>query len=322
MLCSSNKMKKAANLLISSVVLMAFLLTFSSCSKDEKKKKETAKVSFDITIQTVGEDEGSIFIPYQIEDGPIADDATLSFDLSGTATLDEDYEFFGWDEDGVYLTLIDDDIFESDETIVVSITEGNKVDISSPNTHTATITNNDPVPGLQIDLTWDDGATGDVDMDILVWRETAPGSVDFEPLDEYFADAISFSSPESTFIPATENDGIYAISYTYYEGSNNSLDFDVTISSVGGTINGAGSSTSFSGTYTLANINEWDVTQTAYLAQFYEKVGTNYVSLTGIDIPSSGSRIKPFNISSVKSKQEPVSKKVTVRKSRHLELKR
>lgn len=285
-------MKKLASLLVFSVILA----TSFSCSEDEKKK--IAQISFDGASQTVNEDEGFIFIPFDVNDGPIDENAELSFEASGTATLDEDYVFEGWDEDGVYFTLVDDEDFELDETLVVTISDSEKVNISSPDTHTVTITDNDPENfDLVIDLTWDagSGTPGDVDMDLILWR--------YDPVGDQFIDidaSAEFGTVfESVTLPGSAVDGTYGLTYQYYSGTSNNLDFTVTFSTENGTLEGTENELVFTETYTLNNVN---ATTTVFIEQIFDKVGTDYNNFSTIDVPSSGSRIKPFEIPFKKTK--------------------
>ncbi len=305
-------MKKTTNLLISSVVMIAFLLTFSSCSEDEKKKK-TAKVSFDINSQTVSEDEEFIFVPFDVEDGPIDVDAELSFEVTGTATLVEDYVYDGWDEDGVYFILVNDNTFESDETFTVSITEGEKVNIGSPSAHTVTIENDDvdTGPNLKIDLTWDagSGTPGNVDMDLILWK--------YDPIGDVFNDidgSAEFGTVfESLTLLATEEDATYGLTYQYYEGSSDNLEFTVTFVTTDGSIEGTENELVFSETYTLDNVNS---TSTVFIEQIFDKDGTDYNNFSAIEVPTNGSRLKSFKIPSLKSIQNTTSKKITATKTK------
>lgn len=290
-------MKKLTSLLVFSVILT----TIFSCSEDEKKK--IAQISFDGINKTVDENAGTIFIPFDVNDGPIDENAELSFEASGTATLDEDYVFEGWDDDGAYFTLVDDDIFESNETLVVTISDSEKVNISSPDTYTVTITDNDADFDLVIDLTWDagSGTPGDVDMDLVLWEYDPVGDV-FTDIDGSFQIGTAF---ESVTLPGTAVNGTYGLTYQYYEGTSNNLEFTVTFSTENGTLEGTENELIFTETYTLNNVN---ATTSVFIEQIFDKVGTDYNNFSLIDVPPSGSRIRSVEVP-FKFKKTTVSKK-------------
>lgn len=291
-----------------SIILLTVVITFSSCSDDEEKK--VAEVSFDGTSQIVNEAEGFIFIPFDVDDGPIADDAELSFEVSGTATLDEDYIYDGWDEDGVYFILVDDDDFELDETLILEITDSEKVNISSPDTHTVTIVDNDTDTDLVIDLTWNagGGTPGDVDMDLILWE--------YDPVNEIFSDiaaSAQFGTAfESVTLPGSAADGTYGLTYQYWEGTSNNLQFTVTFTTENGTLEGTEKELVFSETYTLNNVNS---SSNVLIEQLFDKVGADYNNFSIIDVPVSGSRIKSYEIP-LKGTQAPNQKTIISGKKR------
>ncbi len=297
-------MKKAANLLLSVMVLTVFVLVFSSCSEDEKK---TAEVSFDIPTQTVDEDAGQILIPYEIKNGPTDEDATISFSFSGTATEDEDFAFTGWDDDGVVIELLDDNSFESDETIIVTMTSGDNVDIGQADTHTVTIQDND-FADLEIELTWDagSGTPGDVDMDLILFKYDPVGDV-FDFVD---ASAESGTVFESLTLSSNETEATFGLSYQYYSGSSDNLTFTVTFTPTEGTLEGTDDELSLSATYTLDNIN---ATQNVIIEQFFDQEGSDFNNFSVIDVPEAGSRIKTFKIPSRKEQKNSATR-ITTRK--------
>lgn len=299
-------MKKVTNTLISAALLLVLLLSYSSCGDEEKK---TASVSFATISQDVGEDEEEIFIPYDIENGPTADNATISFDFGGTATLDVDFEFLGWNDDGLYLTLIDDIDVETDETIVVTMTDSENVTVSS-SPHTVTIEDDDVDTGtnLKIDLEWDsgDGTMGDVDMDLILWQYDAIN-------DEYdFIDAAAgTTSFETLTLFAADPNGIYGLTYQYYDGTSNNLELIVKFTTTDGTIDGTLHQRTFTETYTLANVNP---TLDVFIEQELQKAGTNYTNFTAINVPTTGSRSKSVILPPIKAKQNTESRRVSVKK--------
>jgi len=296
---------KKIHLPLISAILVVLLTIFSSCGDDEK---EVAKVSFDTISQSVGEDEGEIFIPYQVQNGPIADNATLSFDFSGTATLDEDFELSGWDDDGVYLTLFNDNTVESDETIIVTIASGEKVDIGQTDTHTVTIEDND-FADLEIELTWDAGAgtPGDVDMDLILFKYDPVGDV-FDFVEASDAVGTVF---ESLTLSSNEPEATYGLSYQYYSGSSDNLTFTATFTTTDGTLEGTEDELSFSETYTLDNVNP---TLNVFIEQTFDQEGSDFNNFSTIDVPAVGSRVKSFKIPSIKQVKKSVTRSITLKK--------
>ncbi len=296
-------MKKAANLLLSVMVLAVFISAFSSCGEDEKK---TAEVSFDISAQTVDEDEVEIFIPYELKNGPTDDDATISFSFSGTATEDEDYVFTGWDDDGVVIELIDDNTVESNETIIVTMTSGDNVDIGQADTHTVMMQDND-FADLEIELTWDagSGTPGDVDMDLILFEDTGVG---FDFIGASDAGGTVF---ESITLSSSESEASYGVSFQYYSGSSDNLTFTVTYTTTEGTLEGTEDELSFSETYTLDNVNP---TASVYIEQTFDQEGSDFNNFSAIDVPDEGSRVKSFKFPSQKGQKNSVTKRITVKK--------
>ena len=145
--------------------------------------------------------------------------------------------------------------------------------------------------GLKVDLTWEasDLTTSDVDVDLLVWRETAPGV--YTAQGGLWSAIIGYSF-EFTFIPANETDGKYALSYVYYSGSSNNLKVKADFRSYKGNINGTSNIASYTKTYTSANLNTYSDPYTVpmVVAQTFIKSAGDYQNLSDFNVASSGSR--------------------------------
>ena len=134
---------------------------------------------------------------------------------------------------------------------------------------------------------------GNVDMDLFLWYEFPAGSGEYEFIDGAFSIGTTF---EQLFLPSnslsSHPNGVYGLGYNYYEGTSNNLAIRANFRSFGGNIGGTSNRTSYTATYTLANINAWDETEDFHVVQYFEKSGSNFINFTPITVPSSGSRSK------------------------------
>ena len=155
--------------------------------------------------------------------------------------------------------------------------------------HTLTMEDEDErsLARLVISLNWDagNGTMGDVDMDLLVWYQSAPGAYTLK----FIGDNVG-QVAESISVPANEADGKWGISYVYYSGTSNNLQVTASFRSYKGNINQVSNRATSTATYSLVNKNAWDVTQQYRIEQFYDKTLANYNNLTAISVPTSRSR--------------------------------
>jgi len=98
-------------------------------------------LSFGVTSATVAESAGTIIISVNFS-APVAGDITLKYRTRGRATLGSDYRVAQVSNDLV-VTIIDDEIHESTEMIVLTLTESEDYLITAPSTYTLTITDDD-----------------------------------------------------------------------------------------------------------------------------------------------------------------------------------
>jgi hypothetical protein len=230
----------------------------------------------------------------------LPDGVTVSYSISGTATQGADYTYVQ-NQNGLVITTNTDEIYDPNETVIIELTgfSGNVV-VGTQKIFTLTIIDEDESqdPRLEIKLTWDanGGSPGDVDMDLLVWFETSPGTYTSKgnlwSAEGGFPPGTPF---EATSIPANETNGKWGLSYVYFSGTSNNLKVKVNFRSYKGNINGTSNRASFEATYTLANINNnYDVFFDSgdVLAQTYIKASGNYTELGPIFVAPSGSRQK------------------------------
>jgi hypothetical protein len=226
---------------------------------------------------------------------------TVTYTITGTATQGTDYTLTQ-NQNGFVITTLKDEIYDPNETVIIELTSvtGNAV-LGATKIYTLTITDEDEsLPaGLKISLSWEaeDGTAGDVDMDLLVWFESAPGV--------YTSKGSVWSAEigtqfESTTIPANETNGKWGLSYVYYSGTSNNLKVNVDFRSYKGNINTTSNRASYTATYTLANVRgDYDVifdAGTDIIAQSYQKNNANITDLTQITVATTGSRTKPVTI--------------------------
>lgn len=223
---------------------------------------------------------------------------TPVIEFGGTATNGTDYTFT-MDDKEITFTVHDDFIYDPNDTLIVELTgfDGN-VNVGSKSTHTIAITDKDQsaAPGLRVELRWDvDPVTsgnqpGNVDMDLFLWIEDPPGSDEFSLIDA----SIQINGFEAVFLPSNNPtnypNGKYGLGYNYYSGTSNDLKVNATFKVFKGSIDGGENRKESTATYTLANINEWDVTDDFYIVQFFEKGNANFNNFTNIAVPVSGSR--------------------------------
>jgi hypothetical protein len=129
---------------------------------------------------------------------------------------------------------------------------------------------------------------GDVNMDLLVYTNNT------------LAAASTFSSAttpvEFITIPGGFPPRTFGLSYVYKSGTADDVDFKVELYNFGGTYTTTTGTSNpllqFSGSYTLQNKNDYNPSApTSQITQTMVKDGLNFTSVSGLTIPSSGSRI-------------------------------
>ncbi len=281
-----------SRLMLSFLLLGASTLFFSHCSEDEK----LPQIGFSAATSSVTEG-GTITVPFTMT---LPNGVNPELSLSGTATQTSDYTF-SISSSGITFIVKDDDVYDANETIIVTITGfDGKAEVSAQSIHTITVADIDEnkAPGLQVNLSWNAGAggPGNVDMDLFLWVEVPAGSGEFFVVDISADIGTVF---EELFLPTDDPqlpNGLYGLSYIYYEGTSNNLTFRADFRSFKGNINATSNKASFTAVYTLANINAWDVTEEFHLAQIFTRTGNNFSDFSPIDVPASGSRYRKLQM--------------------------
>jgi hypothetical protein len=320
---------------VGSVSIIILMVQIISCKDDEIP---ITGIAFELADQEVTESDGSpeSFHPEIDGDGRViqvklafdrelAGDAVITFSLAGTALQEEtddelnDFEIqatgdmmsiseeeitilkgateasfnilifedlsFEYDED----VLNDDDV--SFETIVITLGSviSGPVKLGEQFEHTVKILEDDAVAFLQWEAQDMEPDDAEVDMDILIWLNGAIVWGGVQPGPNF----------EGINVPAGLGEGEFGVSYTYYSGNSDDLNFAGILFNTAGSLNGDrytypdDDPLIFEGNYKLANINPWDseTGTNPLIAQTMVKSGIDYSEISEIEPFTSGSRV-------------------------------
>lgn len=232
---------------------------------------------------------------------PLPVGTTLSYNVSGTAIVGEDYTITQ-SQSGFFVTTKKDEVYDHEETIIIELTEfSGGIPVDANGLFTLTIFDEDATEAgrIEISLSWnvEAGGPGDVDMDLLVWYQTSPG-VFISKGNLWSTEGGSpVGTPfESTIIyDGVEPSGKWGFSYVYFGGTSDNLDVTVKFRSYKGNINQTSNQVSFIAAYTLANQNnDYDQLFDSgdILAQTFIKTGNDFTDLEPIFVAPAGSRNK------------------------------
>jgi hypothetical protein len=294
-------------------------------TEDEATESDGTESSIHPDLTSLG--EGRDIEVKIVFDKETADVAVIKYDVSGSAVLNNpsgnavnDYTLVAGDgisdldddqftvekgvkEATIIVRLFEDFSFEYDETDglketveleLQSVVSG-PVQLATQNTsYTLTVVEDDPVFLLQwtVDGSSEAADVNTVDMDLFVWQD---GQV-VNRSDYNNATGEQELPYEGLYIPAGFPDGTYGLSYTYYSGESDDVDF---VAIMFGTLNGETYSydeeedyLTFQGTYTTANINKYDESEIApKIVQTMVKDGINFKDISAIEEPAEGSRV-------------------------------
>ncbi len=293
-------------------MLAAMSIWLPSCKEDEPPVPP--KLSFAEKELTVKESDGEIEIELVL-DKPAAQDIEITYSLGGTAVEKvqassnqaHDYEITskyleveieaGQTTGIITLRLLSDFGIENDEVIEITIEEVDDegIEITRDDEINITVQQED---GLIVVLEW--GVQSgenykDVDMDLFLWAEDETSNLG---LTNFGSFSPSTQSPEFFFLPtAPLEDGNYGLSCTYYSGTVEPMNFQVSYIKL---VNGDDVSTiTKKGTYTLANLNEWDTEagMDPVLAFTFRKAGSDFTDFSEfLGAQASGSRTRTAKI--------------------------
>lgn len=325
---------------ISSMMVVLGVMLVSSCKDDEKPK---SKISFAQEGMEITESDGTMasFHPLLVTGGkgrdidvkvlldrPLDETAVIAYSVSGSAKKNTasdigNYEIKGSSdyitigpgatEAAITITVFENFGFDAESetnpfvTVVLtldSVVSGPaELDQGAQNIFTLTIYEDDTI----VFLTWDNGTegqVGDVDMDMWLWLD------DPDTPEEDFGNLGGSASEDSDFegllIPAGFPNGTYGLSYTYYGGTSDDVNFYVSLTNLGGNLNGGTTPLEFQSSYTQANINVYDDDSSPnhkgppQIVQTMVKDGFHYQDISDIVTVDGTSRqntsvIKSFN---------------------------
>jgi len=283
-----------------------YILFFFTGCQHEEIPSPLPKVYFHGYKKTITENANGSYNIIVMLSKPAEYPVKVHYTVSGTATENEDYVFVNRDIEFMEGDSVRYFIFKSmhdsrdewNEDIVITLTEvENDIAIidTTRNTYTVEIRDSNR-SDLNILLRFGPGRyyKDVLDMDMILWRESSPNTDTFE-----MVATSAYRNTEDTYAHRGENillsglekDGLYALSYIYYEGTYDSLNFRVIFStSEESTIMGNRETVlQFEENLSLKNINKWDVTKKFHRAQYFRKTGFNYTDFTQITISKEGS---------------------------------
>lgn len=197
----------------------------------------------------------------------------------------------------ITLRLYSDFMLEDPEMIEITLTgvsAGGQLGTAVK--HTITVEQED---GRLVGLLWDETYT-DVDMDMFLWWGEDENSFEANPL-AMSANADTENTYEIIFIPKVLIDEVvdatFGLSLVYYSGTADPLEFKTRFLDFE---NGdfVGTAQDFDGSYTLANINEWDQASGTdpQIEQTFVLAGGEFTTISPITTPASGSRRATYQI--------------------------
>lgn len=266
------------------------------------------EVTMEAATVTVNEEDGEAIIVVNLST-PAAQAITINYTLTGTA-LDTvfaatqanpihpqywDY-YIDTDNSGelvipqgsnkgeISVQILTDFQFEDNETIIITLDNATGATIG---TNKVTTINVEQQNGKVIALVWE----GDADMDMFLW-------IGDEVSDLFFVSnsANEGVTPkvEALIIPDNIDNVAFGTSYTYYSGTADPLNFEAHFADfLDGEVEDEADRDIFPGTYTLANINQWDEDDAPapVIAQTFEKNAGVFENITDpIVTPATGSR--------------------------------
>lgn len=276
-------------------LLTIVTLLFFSCREEESIEP---KVTISMLSDHVNEAQDNFKIEFVLNQKAL-EDIYFDYSVSGSAIYGEDYIFSlpnpikiqkGYSKVIFELYVNDDSDFELDETIKIEIINASSlVNISSPIVDSLVIINDDK-ESMMIKLTWEKDESYEkwTDMDLALWGEQRTSPITYS--------AHGGSAFEKVNLYHSLVDGYYGLTYRYYEGEDNDLEFSIQFNNLAGQIyvvNKNGDVIKQTqdlivyGTYTLANLNN---TGYVNLEHIFTKEGANFTIPNWIYIPEEGSR--------------------------------
>jgi len=272
-------------------------LMFTACKDEDVLEPQ---IIIELSASKVSEYLNSEYIRVDFKlSQPAPEDLFVDFSFSGNAIYGKDYIAStsdplkivkGESRVGMVIYLNDDDEHEDLESISLSINHiSSFVNVTSPIESLIEIEDNDP-ESFKIELTWptSNGEPHQADMHLILWSTEAVYPIAYSAFEGLIYETVN--------LQYSVEDGLYGLTYLYYSGAANNLEYSVkftnpqgTISTIDddGVITERGNTFIIKGKYTLANLNTSNSVQIEHL---FLKEGNNYLIEESIYIPTDGSR--------------------------------
>lgn len=197
----------------------------------------------------------------------------------------------GATSDTIRLQLYSDFLFEDDETIEITLDESSGVDVGTNAKTTITVDQQD---GKVIALVWDDNYT-DVDMDMFLWM-----GPDHDQMIDVAGSVNSGPTPrlEIVFVPDIFVDAAFGVSYVYYSGTVEPMNFEAHFADFkDGILEAEADRDVYPATYMLDNINKWDKSgKSPLVVQTFLITDGVLTDVSAITVPETSSRMKALEI--------------------------
>jgi|SRR5690349_12478560 len=194
----------------------------------------------------------------------------------------------------IQLQLFVDFQFENDELIEITLKNSSDVQTGTNKVMSITLEQQD---GKVIALVWDKAHT-DVDMDMFLWVGEDTTTLITDPPLAIAINASVTTKLEIIFIPAIFADGAFGLSFVYYQGTADPMNFEVQFADfTDGQLEAQADFDVFPVSYSLANINPWD--DAAHGGVYPPAISQRFVIDNSVysfgkpQVPASGSRLKP-----------------------------
>jgi hypothetical protein len=310
-------MKNKLLLLLSLSAVIVAGVGLSSC-KDDDDEPTKYQLTFKQATSTTVEDAGDIEVELNL-DKPAPEDITIKYKLTGTAydaeRAEEEETYSDFVVDGEYeeveiqkgetsgaikLKLYSDDFLEDPETIILTVESVDNENVEFTADAKTEITLNQE-NGMVVLLDWPAaGTSGVADMDILVrigetaenWDGIVTGSV-YRGFEYNYEFVFIPKTYVGTLFDLGYTNATFGLSYTYYDGSLDPLNFKVTfIDFNDGALEPDAQRQVFEKTYTEANLNKWvSATPPTIIAQTFKNEGGQFTEISEITIPETSSRV-------------------------------
>lgn len=114
-------------------ILFALCLSVIAIGCSDDDGDGGSSVEFAGIASSLYEEDATTSVTIPLRNGSVSESDII---LQGSATVDEDYTFDGIDDDGIHFTILEDDEWEYDETVVIRIPSSGNA------THTLTLVSN------------------------------------------------------------------------------------------------------------------------------------------------------------------------------------